>query len=35
MRTQSNDKNKNKPCDEVLGATQFTEHTMHQCQKLA
>ena len=22
----------NKPCDEVLGAAQFTERTMHQCQ---
>ena len=25
----------NKPCDEVLGAAQFTEHTMRQCQKLS
>ena len=27
--------NKNKPCDEVLGAAQFTERAMHQCQKLS
>ena len=25
----------NKPCDEVLGAAQFTERTMHKCQKLS
>ena len=25
----------NKPCDEVLGAAQFTERTMHQCQKMS
>ena len=25
----------NKPCDEVLGAAQFTEQTMHNCQKLS
>ena len=25
----------NKPYDEILGAAQFTECTMHQCQKLS
>ena len=27
--------NKNKPYDEVLGAAQYTERTMHQCPKLS
>ena len=26
---------KNKPCDEVLGAAQVTERTVHKCQKLS
>ena len=25
----------NKPCDEVLGAAQFKESTMHKCRKLS